>query len=527
MFDPAPPAEHDVLARYEGRDYFVKDSADPAEAGLWGYPGDYLADRPFAEAKFDELLRHLERYVPVGRLLDVGAGPGFLVARAVARGWDAVGVEVNGWAAAHARDELGLDVRTGPLDSAAFAGERFDAITMLDVLEHVPDPDALLAEAARLLEPGGALVVLTPDAGATVSRVLGRRWPEVQRPGEHLVLFSRRGLAAALERHGFVASGWHSTGKVAAVATLLDDAAAAAPRLLTALRRRVGDTALGRKVVELDPRTKFVMYARRAPEGASVTGHLPARIPKRPERLAGVDAAILEELEQLGSARRYTEWLYSVFAALVPGARVLEVGAGIGTFTDRMLADGAREVLAVEPDHRCAAVLEQCFAQDGRVTVARDLLPGAPCLAGAAGSFDLVVCQNVLEHIGDDAGALAEMARVLRPGGNLALVVPAVPRLFGALDDAYGHWRRYDEASLAAVVAGAGLEVERLRPMNGPGLAAWWLKNRRPGARVGAGSVRATEAVVALWRPLEDRVALPAGLTLCCVARRPGAPAAG
>ena len=527
VFDPTPPTEAELSALYEGKAYFVKEAGSeggPAPVGaadLWGYPADYLADRRFVEAKFDEVLRHLERYVPVGRLLDVGAGPGFLVSAASARGWDAVGLDLNEWAAEHARDEVGVDVRVGRLDEHAFAGERFDAVTMMDVVEHVADPDALLANAARLVRPGGVLVLLTPDAGAPVSRILGGRWPEVRRPGEHVVLYSRRGLTDALRRHGFTASGWHSTGKVAAVSTLLDDAAAAAPRAFAAARCLVADRAVGERVVELDPRTKFVVYARRAPDAATAPRHRPARVPKRPGALADVDEAILEELEHLAAARRYGAWLYDTFAEHVDGARVLEVGAGIGTFTQRMLDAGARELLLIEPEERCADVLDKRFADDHARHRVPDLLPDAPCLAAADGTFDLVVCQNVLEHIGDDTSAVGAMARALRPGGHLALVVPAGPRLFGALDDAYGHWRRYDRATLRTTVESAGLEVASLQPMNGPGIVAWWLKNRRPGARVGSGSLRAYEVVVAAWRPLEDRLGAPVGLTLACVARRP------
>jgi SAM-dependent methyltransferase len=364
-------------------------------------------------------------------------------------------------------------------------------------------------------------VLLTPDAGAPISRVLGARWPEVQRPGEHIVLYSRPGLTAALSRHGFSASGWHTTGKAASVATLVDDASAALPGFLRGLGARLRSSRVGERVIDVDPRTKFVVYARRLPERASGPRHAPARIPKQPAVLAHVDEAIVEELESLSRARRYGAWLYDTFGAHVAGARVLEVGAGIGTFSERMLADGAKELVLIEPEARCADRLDARFGGDARVAVHRDLLPDAACLAGEDAAFDLVVCQNVLEHIGDDGGAVAAMARALRPGGHLALIVPAGPGLYGPLDEAYGHWRRYDEDTLRAVVAGAGLEVVELRPMNGLGIPGWWLKNRRAGARVGAGSLRAYDLLAAAWRPFEERRTPRHGLSLVCVARRP------
>jgi 2-polyprenyl-3-methyl-5-hydroxy-6-metoxy-1,4-benzoquinol methylase len=528
LFDAQPLSAADAKQLYEGRAYFVKDEGEDAEGAdaLWGYPDDYLADRELIEAKFDRVLRHLERYVEPGRLLDVGAGPGFLVSAATKRGWDAVGLDLNEWASQHAREELGVEVRVGDLSDRPFGDERFDAVTMMDVVEHVPDPDELLARAAELVRPGGAIALLTPDAGSPVSRVLGRRWPEVRRPGEHMVLFSVPGLTTVLARHGFVASGWHSIGKEAPVATLVADVAPVAPGLTGKLRDAIAQRPIGQRVVELDPRTKFVLYARRLPDEAPAptTPHRPARVPRRPEKLAGVDVAILDELRDLAEARRLGEWMFDSFRHLVPDAKVLEVGAGIGTFSQMMLDEGARQLLLIEPERSCHGVLADTFAGEARVRTSTDALPDAAVLAGEEGTFDLVVCQNVLEHIGDDGGAVAAMAEALRPGGHLVLLVPAGPRLFGGLDDAYGHWRRYTPDGIRSVVEGAGLEIDSLRRLNALGILGWWTKNRRPGARIGSSSLKAYEALVSLWRPIEDRFRPPVGLSIVCVGRKASEP---
>lgn len=523
LYDAEPLAPAEVERLYEGRAYFVKDEGDPGADGdaLWGYPEDYLADRALIDAKFDRVLGHLRRYVAPGRLLDVGAGPGFLVARAGARGWDAVGVDLNAWAAEHARTELGVDVRHGRLGDDLFGDEPFDAITMMDLVEHVADPDELLDEASRRTRAGGAITLLTPDAGAPISRLLGRRWPEVRRPGEHVVLFSVEGLAQALARHGFTASGWHSIGKAAPVATLLADIAPVAPALTNRLQQAISNRALGQRVVDVDPRTKFVLYARRLPSAGRPSCHRPARVPRHPEELHDVNDAILDELESLAGAERLCDWMFDSFVEHVEGSTVLEVGAGIGTFSARMLEAGAEALVLIEPEAACAEALESRFVEEPRVTTSRDSLPGSACLADATDRFDLVVCQNVLEHIADDRGALLEMARVLRPGGHLALLVPAGPGLYGTLDDAYGHWRRYGREELTDLVAGSGLRVESNRHMNALGIVGWWAKNRRPGARIGAGALRAYEAVVRVWRPLEDLVRPTIGLSIVCTARKP------
>lgn len=518
LFDSSPPGVEALRRIYAGSDYFSKPDNGGSGETLWGYPADYVADRDNIERKFDGVLAHVERYAPIGRLLDLGCGPGFLLTVAGERGWEAVGLDLNEWAVDQAR-ELGFEARVGELSGAGFDDASFDAMTMMDLIEHVPDPDSLLDEAARVVRPGGALAILTPDAGSPISRMLGRRWPEVARPGEHTVLFSVEGLTAALARHGFAAAGWHSIGKEAALTTLAADIAPAAPGASAIFRRWADRGGFGQRTVDFDPRTKFCLYARRL-ETQRPPGHAPARVPKRAEELASVEAAIVSELESLAGAEGFCDWMYDQFADHV-GGLVVEVGAGIGTFSRRLLDGGAERLVAIEPDEAIADELERRLGADVRVELSRDALPGSPALKARAGEVDLVVCQNVLEHIGDDEAALAAMAAALKPGGWLALVVPAGPRLFGPLDDAYGHWRRYEEPDLEATVAGAGLEVEELRHMNTLGVPGWWVKNRRPGARIGSGSLRAYEAILSAWRPIEDRLAPSSGLSIFCLARVP------
>ena len=228
----------------------------------------------------------------------------------------------------------------------------------------------------------------------------------------------------------------------------------------------------------------------------------------------------LWDLEQLAAARGLCDWMFAQVEDAV-GPTVAEVGAGIGTFTARLLDSGAERVLAIEPEPACAAELERRFGGDPRVHVARETLPSSPALSGLAGQCDLVLCQNVLEHIEDDSAAAAAMAAALRPGGGLVLLVPAHPRLFGALDRSYGHFRRYDRPRLEAVVRGTGLELDRLHSFNLLGVPGWWAKNRIGDGAIGAGPLRAYEALLKLWRPIEDRLELPFGLSLIARAHRP------
>jgi hypothetical protein len=116
---------------------------------------------------------------------------------------------------------------------------------------------------------------------------------------------------------------------------------------------------------------------------------------------------------------------------------------------------------------------------------------------------------------------MASMARALRPGGRLMALVPAHPRLYGSLDRAYGHERRYTPERLRSIVERASLVVERLYFFNALGILGWWVRGRTGARGIGSSSLRAYDALLAAWRPIERRVDLPVGLSLIVHARKP------
>ncbi len=229
--------------------------------------------------------------------------------------------------------------------------------------------------------------------------------------------------------------------------------------------------------------------------------------------------AELWDLENLAGARRLAAWMFAQFAPLARG-HVVEIGAGLGTFTQQLLDHGAQSVLALEPHPTCVARLRTRFEADARVTVSDESIPGSRRLAASAGRFDFALCQNVLEHIEDDFGAVAEIAGALRVGGSMGLLVPAHPWLYGRLDALYGHHRRYTRARLLALLEAGGLELVGVQRFNALGVAGWLVKRSQREPRLDATSLRLYDRLLSLYRPLESRVRVPLGLSLIAHARR-------
>ena len=142
---------------------------------------------------------------PGRRLLDVGSGPGFLLEFGKDRGWDVLGIEPSRTAAAHAR-ELGVEVIEAFLDdSLAKELEPFDTIHLSEVLEHLPDPAAMVARCRELLVPGGVLCVSVPNDFNPFQRALvdaGDQEPWWVAPPHHLNYFDFESLEGLLTRAG-------------------------------------------------------------------------------------------------------------------------------------------------------------------------------------------------------------------------------------------------------------------------------------------------------------------------------------
>jgi SAM-dependent methyltransferase len=141
------------------------------------------------------------------RMLDVGCGSGTFLADARDAGWAMSGLEINAEFPEFCRKELGVeDVKVGLVSDPPFSAASFDAVAMLDVLEHMYDPVVSVTQCARLLKPGGVLVVKSPNGPMQlrkerVRKMLGRGDGYVATIG-HLNQFSPKTLSLAFRKSG-------------------------------------------------------------------------------------------------------------------------------------------------------------------------------------------------------------------------------------------------------------------------------------------------------------------------------------
>jgi SAM-dependent methyltransferase len=225
-----------------------------------------------------------------------------------------------------------------------------------------------------------------------------------------------------------------------------------------------------------------------------------------------------ETLDDLSAAVHYNQWIYEMLRPHL-GNRILEIGCGTGNLTGffarhgQVLASDVHLGYLKEARQRLKGIKHVSFQ---KINLDHQL----PALKRFGA--DTIVCVNVLEHIKDDHRVLLQCLRLLKPGGKLLLFVPALPYLFGSMDESYGHFRRYSRPELMEKVGKAGFQVDYCRYLNLLGVPGWWLNGKVLKRKIiPKAQMMLYDRVVSFTSKIERFLPKPIGLSLFCVGLKP------
>jgi ubiquinone/menaquinone biosynthesis C-methylase UbiE len=224
----------------------------------------------------------------------------------------------------------------------------------------------------------------------------------------------------------------------------------------------------------------------------------------------------VRDQERMVHGKQYFAW-QSRMAEAHLGRKILEVGCGLGNFTQHLIDRDLVVGIDVEP--RCVENHRRRFSSySNLVSLCMDVQTPA-FLELRKHEPDSIACLNVLEHIEDDALALAHMNAVLPVGGTVVLIVPAFDSLYGPIDHLLGHYRRYSKQSMSQVARNAGFRPRILRYINSVGFFGWWLNARMLKKTVqSAVQIKIFDAlIVPVLSRVEDLVEPPVGQSIFTV----------
>ena len=225
-------------------------------------------------------------------------------------------------------------------------------------------------------------------------------------------------------------------------------------------------------------------------------------------------------LNSLTGTPQYLAWVTSLIRPHL-GATIFEVGAGLGNFTGRLMGKKLRFV-AAEHDPLYLHALRNRFLRTPAVQVVDLRSDDVDAYAPFAGQFESALCVNVLESADDPAAVLRSLASTLQPGGNIVVLVPQGPGLFGPLDEGLGQKRRFTPGQLRELLEAAGFEVVKEEGFNKIGSLSWRISGQVLGQRkMSRLLLKLWDKTVWFWRRAD--VLLPwRGLSFIAVARLKG-----
>jgi 2-polyprenyl-3-methyl-5-hydroxy-6-metoxy-1,4-benzoquinol methylase len=205
---------------------------------------------------------------------------------------------------------------------------------------------------------------------------------------------------------------------------------------------------------------------------------------------------------------------------------VLDIGCGAGVLLSLLEGQG-KEVVGMEPN---PAIIELAARMHPSLEIHHGL---GGDIEGLDRQFEAVTIIDVLEHIEDDRRQLNQIYNVLRPGGQLIVLVPAFQFLYGRRDESNGHFRRYSQSELVEKLNAAGFLVRSSRYWNALGVAPYWISERLLQRELNCdlrrdrpkGFLKRTLAswLYAWFEHVENRISFGCGLSLICIAQKPHA----
>lgn len=223
-------------------------------------------------------------------------------------------------------------------------------------------------------------------------------------------------------------------------------------------------------------------------------------------------------LELMSETNLYNQWIFENIKPYL-GENNLEIGCGIGNISQYLLKKGT--LTATDISEKYIQNVKEKFKNHRNFQAFLwDVNSPIPTFL-KEGSFDSIICLNVLEHIENDLIALKNMNQLLKKSGYLNLLVPACPAAYGSLDKEMGHFRRYQKKELEEKLKKASFEIVKSFYMNVLGLIGWFfygqvLKRKQ----LPETEIHLIDRLVPILTCLERLIPPPIGLSLIMIGKK-------
>lgn len=256
-----PRLSQQELIKIYDKGYFTNKEIS-REGKVFGY-WNYYEDRANLKKDFLRKINDILNFKSEGsNLLDIGCGEGDFIAQAGKKGLKSVGIEINQSAIDSGMKKYNIQIYKSDIENFD-TKYRYDIITIYDTIEHLRNPDSCIKRSHDLLKNNGIIVIVTPDSGSVIAKILGRGWEEFQRVREHIYFFSAKTLTRMLRKNNFKVIQIKTIGKHFSLHTLISRFIHHNPRIGKIIKPLLKLTILRRINIYFNPGYKMQVIAKK------------------------------------------------------------------------------------------------------------------------------------------------------------------------------------------------------------------------------------------------------------------------
>lgn len=230
-----------------------------------------------------------------------------------------------------------------------------------------------------------------------------------------------------------------------------------------------------------------------------------------------------DTLNTIALANHFNRWMYETIKPFCKG-EILEVGSGVGNISEFFLKDRASICLTDIREGYCNSLREKFSGSETLQGIqTMDLVdPGFEGkFSDSMNRYDTVFALNVVEHIFDDAAAISNCRKLLKPGGHLIILVPAFQSLYNNFDRELEHYRRYNRKRLKSLLMTGGFSVKHSQYYNAAGIAGWFISGKiQNHSIIPAGQIRLFDKLVFPFRMFDKLIFNSIGLSVIAVGEK-------
>ncbi len=230
-----------------------------------------------------------------------------------------------------------------------------------------------------------------------------------------------------------------------------------------------------------------------------------------------------ETLSAIAEAGNFNEWMFETIRPFCKG-EILEIGSGIGNISEFFIDRSLPITLSDIRESYCTHLVEKFPGLAENRILQLDIAHKDfdEVYADYLGKFDSVFALNVIEHIEYDNVAVQNCRKLLKPGGNLIILVPAFQSLYNRFDRELEHYRRYTQKTISRVLASQEFDIIHRQYWNSLGIPGWYVSGKLQNNKtIPKGQMKIFNYMVLISKMLDRLLLRKIGLSVIVVGQKP------